>query len=114
MIVLGAIVIGVLYAAGLYMMLRRSIIKLLIGLSLIGNAANLLIFSSSRLVKGEPALVAKGSTVPPERYSDPLAQGLILTAIVIGFAVIAFALVLSHRVSELLDNDDLDALADEE
>lgn len=52
-----AIVIGVLYAAGLYMMMRRSIVKMIIGLALLGYAANLLIFIVSHLTRGNPPLV---------------------------------------------------------
>jgi multicomponent Na+:H+ antiporter subunit C len=105
-----AFVVGGLYAAGLYMLMRRSIVKLIIGLGLLGHAANLLIFTVGRLTRGQPPLVASGATVPAEPFGDPLPQALILTAIVIGFGVQAFALVLIRRTYQTIGTDDLDSL----
>lgn len=103
-----AILVGSLYAAGLYMMMRRSIVKLLIGLALLSHAANLLIFTASGLTRATPPLVAEGATAPPLDAADPLPQALILTAIVIGFGVLAFTIVLAHRVHQSVGTDDLD------
>ncbi len=105
-----ALVIGVLYAAGIYMMLRRSLVKLIIGLVLLSNAANLLIFLSGGLVPARPPLVAPGSQALAPPYADPLPQALILTAIVISFGVLAFALALFYRAAEEAGADDLDRL----
>lgn len=105
-----AIVIGGLYAAGLYMLLRRSIVKLIFGLILIGHAANLLIFTAGGLVRGRSPLVAEGQTVPVLPVADPLPQALILTAIVIGFGVTAFAVTLIHRAEQAGESDDLEDL----
>jgi multicomponent Na+:H+ antiporter subunit C len=105
-----ALTIGVLYACGLYLMLRRSIVKLIIGLALLSNAANLLIFTASGLTRGYPPLVALGAARPAEPFADPLPQALILTAIVIGFGVLAFAMVLAYRVYQSTGTDDLDNL----
>jgi multicomponent Na+:H+ antiporter subunit C len=102
-----AVVIGGLYAAGLFMMLRRSIVKLIIGLSLLGHAANLLIFTIAGLSRARPPLIS-ASLDNTTRLADPVPQALILTAIVIGFAVQAFALVLIHRVVQTVGTDDLD------
>ena len=107
-----ALVIGFLYAAALYMMLRRSIVKLVIGLVLLSNAANLLIFTVAGLVRGSPPLIYPGDLVPPGVSADPLAQALILTAIVIGFGVLAFAVVLIHRAYEVVGADDMDQMKD--
>ncbi len=107
------LVIGALYGMGLYMMLRRSMVKLIIGLALIGHAANLLIFvagSGRGLVRGGPPIIAEGQTVPQAAIADPVPQALILTAIVIGFGVLAFALVLFHRTYDAVGVDDLDTL----
>lgn len=107
------IVIGALYAMGIYMMLRRSMVKLIIGLALIAHAANLLIFvgaSGGRLVRGGPPLIPAGATTAPAPMADPVPQALILTAIVIGFGVLAFALVLFHRTWATAGTDDLDAM----
>jgi len=105
-----AFVIGGLYAAGLYMMVRRSFVKMVIGLALLGQAANLLIFTMGRLVRGRPPLVSYGQAVVALPAADPLPQALILTAIVIGFGVQAFALVLLKRVYETTGSDDLDKM----
>jgi multicomponent Na+:H+ antiporter subunit C len=103
-----AVVIGVLYAGGIYMMLRRSIVKLIIGLALLGHAANLLIFTMGRVARGKPPLVAEAGDVSIHSVADPLPQALILTAIVIGFGVQAFALILIRRSAEQVGTDDLD------
>ncbi len=103
-----ALVVGGLYAAGLYMMLRRSIVKLIIGLVLLSNATNLLIFISARLIRGQPPLIPESSNYMNATYADPLAQALILTAIVISFGVLAFTLVLAYRAYQTVGTDDLD------
>jgi len=105
-----AITVGVLYAAAFYMMLRRSIVKLIIGLLLLSHAANLLIFTAGGLTRGATAIVPEGATVPDVPYPDPLPQALILTAIVISFGVAAFSVVLVHRVHKEVGSDDLDTM----
>jgi multicomponent Na+:H+ antiporter subunit C len=105
-----AVVIGVLFAGGLYMMLRRHLVKILIGLLLLGHAVNLFIFTLGRLVRGRPPLIAQGETqiVPP--YADPVPQALILTAIVISFGVTAFAVILLRQAYLSLGTEDLNRL----
>lgn len=110
MTTLMAILIGCLYAAAIYMMLRRSMVKLLIGLILLSNAANLLIFTVAGLERGVPPLIAKGAEAVVGGSADPLAQALILTAIVIGFGVLAFAVVLLHRAYEVIRTDDMNEM----
>lgn len=105
-----ALVVGGLFAGGVYMMLRRTIIKLIIGLILLGHGANLLLFLMGRLTQGQPPLVPAGAATPPEPFADPLPQALILTAIVIGFGLQAFALVLVKRVYQAVGADDLDQM----
>lgn len=105
-----AFVIGGLYAAALYLMLRRNVGQLILGLALLTNATNLLIFTAAGLTRENPPLILPGETRPPEPFADPLPQALILTAIVIGFAVVAFALVLSFRTYQVLQTDDLDEM----
>jgi multicomponent Na+:H+ antiporter subunit C len=107
-----AVLVGVLYATAVYMLLRRSIVKLLIGLVLLGNAANLLIFTGAGLVRGRPPLIPDGSAVPEGPVADPLAQALILTALVIGFGVLAFAVVLVRRAYEVIGRDDTEEMRD--
>lgn len=105
-----AVVVGVLYATGIYLMVRRSIVKTIFGLALLGNGANLLIFTVGRLTAGRPPYVPTGSLVPLPPVADPLPQALILTAIVIGFGVQAFALVLIKRVYQTVGSDDVDKM----
>ncbi len=110
MTVLLAIVIGVLYAAALYMMLRRSIVKLIIGLGLFGHGASLLVFTAGGFVPGRPPLVEPGQTMPEAPFTDPLPPALILTALVINFGVLAFAMVLVKRAYQEVGNDDLNEM----
>lgn len=107
-----ALLVGVLYASAIYMLLRRSIVKLVFGLILLSNAANLLIFTGAGLTPGAPPLIPEGRMVPDGAVADPLAQALILTAIVIGFGVLAFAVVLIRRAYEIIGKDDLDEMKD--
>jgi multicomponent Na+:H+ antiporter subunit C len=103
-----AIVAGVLYASGLYLMLRRRLAQLIIGLSLLSNGSNILILSAAGVTRAKPPLITEGS--PLGQFADPVPQSLILTAIVIGFGVLAFALVLAHRVQQSARSDDIDMI----
>ncbi len=105
-----AIVVGCLYAAGVYMMLRRSLFKLILGLVLLSHGANLLIFTVGGLTRGRPPIIPAGTVAPAVSSADPLPQSLILTAIVIGFAVLAFSLALFHRGYQTFGSDDPDDL----
>jgi multicomponent Na+:H+ antiporter subunit C len=104
-----AFAIGALYSTGLFMMLRRSAVKLIIGISLLGHAANLLIFTIAGLTRARPPILG-GRGDDFAGLADPVPQSLILTAIVIGFAVQAFAVVLIHRVIQVVGTDDLDQM----
>ena len=101
------IVMAVLYACGIYLMLERSMTRVLVGFLLVGNATNLLII----LMAGEPGVSPfyDGET-PADEMSDPLPQALVLTAIVITFAVSAFLLALIYRAWRLSQDgeDDLE------
>ena len=108
MTLLLAVVIGLLYTAAIYLMLRRSVVRLVFGLVLLGHAANLLIFTAGGLVRGRAPIVAEGALTPPVGVADPIPQALVLTAIVIGFAVVAFAAVLVHRTVDQTRTDDVD------
>jgi multicomponent Na+:H+ antiporter subunit C len=91
------------------MMLRRSLVKVILGLALLSHAANLFLFTVGGLTRGKaPLLSEEGADAAA--YADPLPQALILTAIVIGFGVQAFALVLFKRVYQTVGTDDLDRL----
>lgn len=110
MTVVLSFVVGGLYAVGLYLMLRRNLAKLIIGLALLTNAANLLIFTVGGLTRARPPLVPEDGSAPLSPVADPLPQALILTAIVIGFGVLAFAMALAYRANQIDESDDLDAM----
>lgn len=105
-----AIVVGLLYASGIYLMLRRSLVKLVIGLVLLGNGVNLLIFLLGGLVRGKPPIIPGSDNFLGEIYADPVPQALILTAIVISFGLQSFAIVLIKRTYIVVDTDDLDQI----
>lgn len=104
------IITGIFYSAGLYLMLNRSFIKLIIGLVILGHASNLFIFTVSGLTRGEPPLIAENAKQIAEPMADPVPQALILTAIVIGFGIQAFAIILLKRTYEIIGTDDIDEL----
>lgn len=92
-----AILAGIMAAASVYLLLSRHVVRMLLGLILLSNTANLLIFFSGRLGSNVPPLVPEGLSAPAEAVANPLPQALILTAIVISFGLLAFALVLVYR-----------------
>jgi multicomponent Na+:H+ antiporter subunit C len=99
--------IGIFLVAAIYLMLSRSVIRMLLGLALLGNAVNLMIFVAGRLARAIPP-IAIGAEVPLPGAANPLPQALILTAIVIGFAMFAFLLVLGYRAYQSLEADNTD------
>jgi multicomponent Na+:H+ antiporter subunit C len=106
--VLLAVASGVLYAAGVYLMMRRRLAQLIIGLGLLSNGTNLLIFTAGGLTRARPPVVAPDTAALEAPYADPVPQALVLTAIVIGFGLTAFSLVLAHRVHATVGTDDVD------
>lgn len=102
------VVIGVLYAAGVYLLLDRSLTRVVLGFVLLGNATNVLLLSTSG-PSGAPPIVGEAA---PEEMSDPLPQALILTAIVITFGVTAFLLAIVYRSWRLVRQEVV--VADEE
>jgi multicomponent Na+:H+ antiporter subunit C len=96
------IVMAVLFASGVYLLLERSMTRVLLGFLLVGNGANLLILIMGGEAGFAPIL---GGGVDTEDMSDPLPQALILTAIVITFAVSAFLMALIYRSWRLANND---------
>lgn len=103
------IAIGILFGCGCYLCMRRNIVRVLLGIMLFGQAANLLIFTAAGLApEGRPPIIAADATRIDAPYADPLPQALVLTAIVIGFAVLAFAIALVLRAYHKTGSDDLD------
>ena len=95
------VIIGVLYAAGVYLLLDRSLTRVLLGFVLLGNATNLLLLSTG----GPAGLAPILGYSDPAQINDPLPQALILTAIVITFGVSAFLLAIIHRSWRLARNE---------
>ena len=114
MVVILAVVVGILFAAGFYLMLRRNIVKLIFGLALISHGANLLLFTLSRSTENNPVFIpldiSAANSISLEELADPILQALILTAIVIGFGVQAFVVVLIKRTYQAAGADDLDKM----
>jgi len=106
--VVWSIVAGILMACGIYLLLERHILRVLFGLILISNAVNLSIFLSGRLTPGNPPLVALGETLPANGIANSLPQALILTAIVIGFGLLVFSLVLGFKAYQQSQHADVD------
>ena len=105
-----SLLIGTLFGTGVFCLLRRSLTRLVIGVILISQSVNLLVFVSGGLVRLKPPLIDSGEKVLSGAAADPLPQALVLTAIVIGFGLITFVLALVHRVYETVRTDDVDAL----
>lgn len=95
--------IGVLTACGIYLSLRGTTFSVVIGLTLLSYAVNLFLFASGRLALNAAPILKHSETI-----TDPLPQALVLTAIVIGFAMTAFAVILAMRARADLGNDHVD------
>lgn len=100
--------IGILFGCGCYLVMRRNIVRVLLGIMLFSQAANLLIFTAAGLTPNLPPIIPPDALTVEPPYADPLPQALVLTAIVIGFAVLAFAIVLVLRAYDKTGHDDLD------
>jgi multicomponent Na+:H+ antiporter subunit C len=109
--VLLALLAGLLTAAGVYLLLQRSLLRMLFGVILLSNAVNLILFVAGRTMRAAPPIVPDGLTAPAEAVANPLPQALILTAIVIGFGLVAFTLVLLYRTTVTFNTLDADELA---
>ncbi len=115
--ILIAILVGILYTAGTYMILRRSILKFILGIIFLSNATNLLVFLSAGIIAGKPPIIgvsdsgSNGLTeAQVQAMADPLPQALVLTAIVIGFGIMVFVLALKFKYFQVTGTDDLDQL----
>ncbi|WP_108501157.1 Na+/H+ antiporter subunit C [Paracoccus indicus] len=97
-----AITIGIVVATSVYLMLDRNVLRFLFGLVLLSNAVNLVIFAAGRLTAGAPPLIADGAYAPDGQIANALPQALVLTAIVIGFGLLAFTLALVYRTYKSL------------
>jgi multicomponent K+:H+ antiporter subunit C len=103
-----SLAIGLLTASGIYLLLRARTFSLILGLTLISYATNLLIFAGGRLTRAAPPLVLPGT----DGHADPLPQALVLTAIVIAFGMTAFLVALALRAKGESGTDHVDARED--
>lgn len=101
-----AFVIGILFTTATYLMLSKSILRIIIGTGLLSHGAHLLLLTMGGLKRGAPPLLGEEASA----YTDPIPQALILTAIVISFGVTAFFLVLAYRAYQELGTDNMERL----
>ena len=107
---LWCLVVGVMTACGVFLMLERHIVRFLFGMILVSSAINLAIFVAGRLTRGNPPLIASDALLPAAGYANPVPQALILTAIVIGFGLLLFTLLLAYRAIKELGTADMDKM----
>ncbi|HHW07105.1 MAG TPA: Na(+)/H(+) antiporter subunit C [Clostridia bacterium] len=101
-----SIVIGILFALGIYLLLCRNMMRVVLGTALISHGTNLMLLTSGRLKRGiSPFIPADGSTAAA--FTDPIPQALILTAIVISFGTSAFLVAMAYRSYQELGTVDL-------
>ncbi|MDP2152354.1 MAG: Na+/H+ antiporter subunit C [Methylotenera sp.] len=101
-----AIAIGLLFGCGVYLMLRARTFPVIIGLTLMSYAVNLFLFASGRLMVNAPPIISADVA----RYTDPIPQALVLTAIVIGFGMTAYIVTLALRGLSESGDDHVDML----
>ena len=107
-----ALAVGILTASGVWLLLRPRTFQVIIGLSLISYAVNLFIFGMGRLRSGAAPVLANPEAVDPALYADPLPQALVLTAIVISFAMTALFLIVLLASRGLTGTDHVDGRED--
>ncbi|AMJ57932.1 NADH-ubiquinone oxidoreductase subunit 4L [Stenotrophomonas terrae] len=101
--------IGVLAGIGIYLLLRARSFDVILGMTFLSYATNLLIFSAGRPVIGKAPVLKDGVATSLAHYTDPLPQALVLTAIVIAFAMTAVSIVLAMRSRSDNNSDHVDA-----
>jgi multicomponent Na+:H+ antiporter subunit C len=102
--------ISIVVAAGVYLSLSRDIFRIIIGLSLLSAATNLVVFAAGRFASVTPPLLSSVDDASVAARSDPLVQALVLTAIVISFALLCFSLVLGAILRTRANSDDVNTL----
>lgn len=101
-----AVLSGSLVAGGVYLLLSQNLVRMLFGLIMLSNAVNLVIFTAGGLTHQKPALISGDQIMAGTDVANALPQALILTAIVIGFALLVFIFVLFYRSYETLNTID--------
>ncbi|WP_447007899.1 Na(+)/H(+) antiporter subunit C [Saccharothrix isguenensis] len=103
---ISAAVIACLFGVGVYLLMQRSLMRVLLGFVVLGHGANLLLLFAGG-APGRPPITEGGSDPDPAAYADPLPQAMALTAIVITFGVTAFLLALAYRAFRLSGHDEV-------
>lgn len=104
-----AMTVWLTVTVGIYLALSRDVVRCVLGLAVLGSAANLVLFAAGRIGSAQPAVVPLGDQTLTVA-ANPLPQALVLTAIVIGFALVCFSLVLVLRLIGEARTDDATAL----
>ncbi|OBR64035.1 Na(+)/H(+) antiporter subunit C [Paenibacillus oryzae] len=104
-----SITIGVLFTIGVYLLLSKSLLRIILGTSFLTHGVHLLLLTMSKLKTGAPPLLGEEA----QSYTDPLPQALILTSIVISFGVTSFLLVLAYKSYQKLGTDDMEKLRED-
>jgi multicomponent Na+:H+ antiporter subunit C len=103
-----AVAVGILFTIGVYLILSKSLLRIVLGTSLLTHGVHLLLLTMAGLKKGAAPVLGKGNT-----YVDPIPQALILTSIVISFGVTAFYFVLAYRSYQALGTDEIDSIKED-
>lgn len=101
-----AVLAGILFTTGVYNLLQKQLLRIIIGTGLISHGAHLFILTMGELKTGAPPVLTEGV----ENYTDPLPQALILTSIVISFGVTSLLLVLAYRAAKINGTDNMEEL----
>lgn len=101
-----SIMVGIFFSVAVYLMLSRYSVRMMLGIAVLGNGVNLLLFTTGRLTREIPPVIGMTEDVLPMTTANPLPQALILTAIVISFSFFCFLLVLTWRAFQTLKTDD--------
>lgn len=102
MTLLYALAVAAIMGAGVYLMMDRNVIRIVLGTALIATGVNLVIFLAGRLGPTDPAIIESGAYTLAEGAANPLPQALVLTAIVIGFALLALATIVAYEATRAL------------
>ncbi|WP_101844360.1 Na(+)/H(+) antiporter subunit C [Halobacillus sp. Marseille-P3879] len=101
-----SVLAGILFTTGVYNLLQKQLLRIVIGTALISHGAHLFILTMGELKRGAPPILTDGI----EQYTDPLPQALILTSIVISFGVTSLLLVLAYRAAKINGTDNMEQL----
>ncbi|WP_217586778.1 Na(+)/H(+) antiporter subunit C [Lentibacillus saliphilus] len=101
-----SILAGILVATGVYNLLQKQLLRIVIGTVLLSHGAHLFILTMGKLKRGQPPILEEGIV----QYTDPLPQALILTSIVISFGITSLLLVLAYRTANENETDNMEQL----